>query len=235
MKRLTPQKRQSGFTLVEIAIVLVIIGLLLGGILKGQEMIVQAKIKNTISDFNGVLAAYNGYIDRYRTLPGDDNGASARWTNLTATDNGDGSSVINSGYNSSTANDESRLFWLHLRQAGFSPGQGQQQPVNAHHGILGVQTGSGPAQGGTVAPVLSTGTAGTAGFIAGFGGVMICASQVPDKVTIAVDNQTDDGRSNSGQVRAVNTPGNAAVTTSTTVTATYTETGTDTYIVCRAI
>ena len=49
---------QSGFTLVEIAIVLVIIGLLLGGILKGQEMITQAKIKNVINDFNGVTAAY---------------------------------------------------------------------------------------------------------------------------------------------------------------------------------
>ena len=48
------RKQQSGFTLVEIAIVLVIIGLLLGGILKGQEMITQAKIKNIINDFNGI-------------------------------------------------------------------------------------------------------------------------------------------------------------------------------------
>ena len=64
--------RQSGFTLVEIAIVLVIIGLLLGGILKGQEMITQAKIKNVIADFSGVSAAYHGYQDRYRAIPGDD-------------------------------------------------------------------------------------------------------------------------------------------------------------------
>ncbi len=55
---------ESGFTLVEIAIVLVIIGLLLGGILKGQEMITQAKIKNIINDFNGVTAAVNSYQDR---------------------------------------------------------------------------------------------------------------------------------------------------------------------------
>ena len=64
--------RQTGFTLVEIAIVLVIIGLLLGGILKGQEMITQAKIKNVIADFSGVSAAYHGYQDRYRAIPGDD-------------------------------------------------------------------------------------------------------------------------------------------------------------------
>ena len=70
---------QKGFTLVEIAIVLVIIGLLLGGILKGQEMITQAKIKNIISDFSGISAAFHGYQDRYRALPGDDAGAAARW------------------------------------------------------------------------------------------------------------------------------------------------------------
>src|SRR2546428_31978 len=51
-------KRQQGFTLVEIAIVLVIIGLLLGGILKGQEMLTQAKIKTAIADFSAVSAAY---------------------------------------------------------------------------------------------------------------------------------------------------------------------------------
>src|SRR4249919_3005072 len=72
--------RQAGFTLVEIAIVLVIIGLLLGGILKGQEMITQARIKNVINDFNGITAAYASYQDRYRAIPGDDAGAQARWT-----------------------------------------------------------------------------------------------------------------------------------------------------------
>ena len=61
-------RSQRGFTLVEIAIVLVIIGLLLGGILKGQEMIAQAKIKNVINDLNGVSAALNSYQDRYRAL-----------------------------------------------------------------------------------------------------------------------------------------------------------------------
>jgi prepilin-type N-terminal cleavage/methylation domain-containing protein len=70
---------QQGFTLVEIAIVLVIIGLLLGGILKGQEMITQAKIKNVVSDFSGISAAYYGYQDRYRAIPGDDQQAATRW------------------------------------------------------------------------------------------------------------------------------------------------------------
>src|SRR3954469_17870350 len=77
--KMKSMKAQAGFTLVEIAIVLVIIGLLLGGILKGQEMITQAKIKNIVNDFNGITAAINSYQDRYKALPGDDLGASTRW------------------------------------------------------------------------------------------------------------------------------------------------------------
>src|SRR5258706_14298130 len=105
---------QKGFTLVEIAIVLVIIGLLLGGILKGQEMITQAKIKNVVADFSGISAAYYGYQDRYRAIPGDDSGAGTRWTGA---QQGNGNGVVAGTYNSSTANDESRLWWDHLRRA----------------------------------------------------------------------------------------------------------------------
>ena len=87
-------RKSQGFTLVEIAIVLVIIGLLLGGILKGQEMITQAKIKNSIADFSGVSAAYYGYQDRYRAIPGDDVNAATRWTTPTAATAGNGNGVV---------------------------------------------------------------------------------------------------------------------------------------------
>src|SRR5512134_3760449 len=133
--------KQKGFTLVEIAIVLVIIGLLLGGILKGQEMITQAKIKNVIADFSGISAAYYGYQDRYRAIPGDDAGAT-RWAGAPA---GDGDGTVEGKYNSTTANEESRLWWDHLRRAGFVAGTGQQQPLNAVLGMLGVETGDGGA------------------------------------------------------------------------------------------
>jgi len=63
--------KQKGFTLVEIAIVLVIIGLLLGGILKGQELINSARVRNLADQNSGIQAAYYGYIDRYRQVPGD--------------------------------------------------------------------------------------------------------------------------------------------------------------------
>src|SRR3954468_5929670 len=94
--KMKSMKAQAGFTLVEIAIVLVIIGLLLGGILKGQEMITQAKIKNIVNDFNGITAAVNSYQDRYKALPGDDLGAKDRWTNATVGTvvSGDGNGVF---------------------------------------------------------------------------------------------------------------------------------------------
>jgi len=63
------KKIQKGFTLIEIAIVMVIIGLLLGGVLKGQEIIRNAQIKNVENTANSVATAIYTYFDRYRTLP----------------------------------------------------------------------------------------------------------------------------------------------------------------------
>ena len=144
-------KRSQGFTLVEIAIVLVIIGLLLGGILKGQEMITQAKIKNVMADFSGISAAYHGYQDRYRAIPGDDPGTATRWTTPSVATAGNGNGQVAGTYNSATATDESRLWWDHLRRAGFVAGSGTQQPFNAVTGMIGVQTGDG---GATIGPAL---------------------------------------------------------------------------------
>ena len=134
---------ETGFTLVEIAIVLVIIGLLLGGILKGQEMITQAKIKNVIADFSGVSAAYHGYQDRYRAIPGDDPNAATRWTTAPAAISGSGNGVVDGTYNNAcpatsvSGTPESCMWWDHLRRAGFVAGNGAQQPFNAVTGMIG--------------------------------------------------------------------------------------------------
>jgi len=208
---------QKGFTLVEIAIVLVIIGLLLGGILKGQEMITQAKIKNVVADFSGISAAYYGYQDRYRAIPGDDTGAATRWSGATA---GNGNGQIAGKYNSSTDTEESRMWWDHLRRAGFVAGSGFQQPFNAVTGIIGVQTGD----------------AGTGTALGGFGGLIICSAGLPDKIAIAVDTQMDDGMIGTGTVRGQkHTAGpNPDVNTAADASA-YAETGTNVYVLCRAL
>jgi prepilin-type N-terminal cleavage/methylation domain-containing protein len=224
----------SGFTLVEIAIVLVIIGLLLGGILKGQEMITQAKIKNIINDFNGLSAAMYSYQDRYRALPGDDLTAGTRWAGSFA-GNGNGQFDAQGGahtapevYNNvptavpAATTPEVNLFWWHLRLAGFVPGSTAATaiasiapPANAVNGIVGVQTG-GPD---TTFPTAN----------------IICSSNMPDKVAIAVDTQMDDGTASTGAVRANKLTAPNDVLHSIVAGDAYAETGTNLYVVCKSL
>jgi len=219
---------QEGFTLVEIAIVLVIIGLLLGGILKGQEMITQAKIKNVIADFSGISAAYYGYQDRYRAIPGDDPNAATRWSTGTAATAGNGNGVVAGGYNNGGApcgaGVESCSWWDHLRRAGFVSGTGFLPPFNAVAGALGVQTGD--AAGGAI--------------FGGFSGLIVCSANLPDKIAIAVDTQMDDGLPATGTVRALLQTGApnpvlGAGTIATPNATGYVESGTTVYVLCRSI
>jgi prepilin-type N-terminal cleavage/methylation domain-containing protein len=210
-------RTERGFTLVEIAIVLVIIGLLLGGILKGQEMITQAKIKNIVADFSGVSAAYYGYQDRYRAIPGDDPNAGTRWGAIA----GGGNGQVQGKYNSQTDSDESRKWWDHLRRAGFVAGSGYQQPFNAVTGLLGVQTGDA---GATVGPALG-----------GFVSLIVCSANLPDKIAIAVDTQMDDGIPNTGTVRGQLHTGGPNPDIDTAAASNYSETGANVYTLCRSV
>ena len=203
-------KQQSGFTLVEIAIVLVIIGLLLGGVLKGQELITQAKIKNIANDFNGMSAAVYAYQDRYKKLPGDDNGASARWGGT----NGDGDVAVGSGSLAAAqtcavgTTGENCAFWNHLRRAGFIAGQADsnESPQNAAGGTLTVQQGA-----------------------LGLSGLVVCSTNLLGKIANAIDAQFDDGVPNTGTVRA----GDGTATN--TAVGAYVDDGARVYTVCKSL
>ncbi|MCB9991587.1 MAG: prepilin-type N-terminal cleavage/methylation domain-containing protein [Rhodospirillales bacterium] len=67
---ITADKRQAGFTLVELAVVMIIIGLLIGGVLKGQELIANAQITGTASAVKSIDAATTTFRDTYAALPG---------------------------------------------------------------------------------------------------------------------------------------------------------------------
>lgn len=207
------KRQQGGFTLIEIAIVLVIIGLLLGGILKGQELITQAKIRNVVNDFTGTTAAFYAYQDRYRAIPGDDRYAATRWTNPPAT-SGTGDGTITGTY-SSTTGTESSWFWQDLRLSGLITGSGADTapPQNAVSGITGVQDGA-----------------------LGFSGLVICSSNLPAKVAQAVDSQLDDGDGTTGQVKAaLGGTTNAPAITITTTASSYVDNGNNVYTVCKNI
>lgn len=135
--------RQRGFTLVEIAIVLVIIGLLLGGILKGQQLISSARVRNMADQNSGIQAAYFGFIDRYRQIPGDMPGTLAT-TAIASTVTVGG--VIGSGGQNGRIDTwgEAGALWAHLSAAGFINGTygGVTATAAAYEG--GVLTGQVP-------------------------------------------------------------------------------------------
>lgn len=214
--------KQAGFTLIEVAIVLVIIGLLLGGVLKGQELIEQAKIKNVINDFNGTTAAFYSYQDRFNALPGDDPRAATRWigvlgdgSNATA---GNGNGIIQGEFESVTDGNEVRLFWQHLRLAGFAKGDiatsavSQTQPRNKFNGQLGVEDSG-----------------------LGVSGLILCQSNLPAKTAESVDAQFDDGEGNTGSMMANLVNGTVDIPATAAAAETYIDDGDNFYTVCRPL
>jgi len=71
--------KKSGFSLLELSIVLVIIGLIAGGVVVGQAMIHAAELRSTISDISQYQTALNNFRDKYLGLPGDLRNAEAFW------------------------------------------------------------------------------------------------------------------------------------------------------------
>lgn len=94
------RKAEKGFTLVELAIVMIIIGLLIGGVLKGQQLIENARVTATISQVKGFQAALNSFRDTYSATPGDMRNATTRLSGCNAAANcvdGSGNSLIIAG------------------------------------------------------------------------------------------------------------------------------------------
>ena len=205
-------KKQNGFTLVEIAIVLVIIGLLLGGVLKGQEIIESSKIKTLAKDLNGATAMFMAYQDRYRGVPGDDVTAAeitARGWGAVTTGDADGFIGVAATANTAaqmfpTPSAESLAALQALRSAGFLTGTGTSTvaPLNAAGGLMGFTS-----------KVMAFGDQN-----------VVCYSGLSGKQAGALDRLLDDGVSTTGSVRS-----SSAVTTAAAVIAATAATGTAPY------
>jgi prepilin-type N-terminal cleavage/methylation domain-containing protein len=202
MKIFKSVRNHKGFTLIELAIVLVIIGIILGAVLKGQELINNAKMKRAYNQYREIMAAVYTYYDRYGKFPGDDNTAAARWP---GTRNGNGDGVIDGGDTATmfkctaTTDSETCALWEHLRLANIisgsqKVGESRLNPANAYAGTIGVAN--------TTVSSLTVNWIGL--------------SEIPTNVAIYFDTQYDDGDATNGSIRALNayTPSTPDVTIS---------------------
>lgn len=127
---------RQGFSLVELSIVLVILGLLVGGVLTGQSLIRAAELRSITTEFQKYQAAVNTFRDEYDGLPGDLANATAFWgaahatpaTCLTTagtgtqTCNGDGNGAIDLPAAAASQRGEPYMAWEHLANAGLIEG-----------------------------------------------------------------------------------------------------------------
>lgn len=212
------KRTQAGFTLIELAIVLVIIGLLLGGVLKGQELINSAKVKNMANDFRNIQVYVYSYQDKFRALPGDDKAAVQH---VTATTNGNGNGVIE-GVWSATSATESFNFWQHIRLAGLATGSTvttdtTYTPTNAEGGAIGIQAASTPSITGLK------------------GSYVVCSNGILGKFAKELDTAMDDGNTATGvMMTAATVNGTAAATAVTNMATTPTLDDSTKYTVCMA-
>lgn len=183
-------RTQKGFTLVELAIVLVIIGIILGAVLKGQELINNAKVKRLYNQYREIVAAIYTYYDKYGYYPGDDPKATTRWSGIT---DGNGNGLIAVGAASTAPNfacnstgTEQCDFWAELRLANIISGSGFTNPSHPYGGAIAVSYYTMPAVG-----------AGSSATTAHW----IHFQNVPYDVCQTIDRLYDDGNAGSGSIR----------------------------------
>ena len=181
------KSNNNGFTLVEIAIVLVIIGLLLGGILKGQELINNAKVRAIADRQSSLKVAWFAFIDRFSALPGDYAQANVY---ITGANPGDGNGLI--------ADVEAPLVFQHLTAAGFlrcaqctetattTTVNGSNALVNNYGGVMSIWHDSNfyAVKGGALnqSPRL----------------MIHSGPRIPSNIIAEVDRKIDDGTPNGG-------------------------------------
>jgi type II secretory pathway pseudopilin PulG len=175
----------QGWTLVEVAIVIIIVGLLLGGVLKGRAMITNARIKNLESSYENIAKAIYTYQERYHNLPGDDNRAGELFEHVT---NEQGNPIISNGdANGKIEGNETGQAWQHLRAAQLIVGS--PYPDDA---------------GNIIVPINAFGGNTEIGYKEEFRANSISFTRIPKEIADILDEKKDDGIEEKGRMRRQN-------------------------------
>lgn len=200
-----PTKPRNGFTLVELSVVLVIIGLILGAVLLGRDLIKAAEIRAAISELSAIQTAIVMFEDKYKAIPGDMKDATAYWPGVTT--NGDGDWFFGS---SDIAQDqEGGYLWHHLGLSGLYKSFKRPNAANFSH-IYGVNTpqilpNTAAAGQRRITAFLRYGT--TSNYIqlgkynGSTGGSILCPS-IDANTAYSIDTKIDNGNPSSGKVLA---------------------------------
>lgn len=198
----------SGFTLVELAIVIVIIGLIVSGVVGGRSLIVSSERNKIISETRGFNTAIKAFFLEYDGLPGDLRDAASYWG---STSNGNGNRRID--YNGSfIGTGEEHLAWQHLTLAEILPGS-----YNGTGGDLGSIPQSevyGYYRIGYQEDIYNR-----YGTMVSLNSVELSADTgkpngpvISLKNLVAIDKKVDDGKASRGNVMGFNEEGNATCT-----------------------
>jgi prepilin-type N-terminal cleavage/methylation domain-containing protein len=191
--------KQRGFTLIEIAIVLVIIGLLLGGVLKGQELINTARVRALNNTVDGITAAWFSFQDRYRAFPGDYTQATI---NLPDPDglvaDGDGNGLVGDAGGVDSPAERANV-WVQLQAAGYITGNFDATGVAATE--YGCATTTCPDNGFGAGMNLSYGNQIRGGAAAVDTHELITGRGIPVEVIAELDRKVDDGEPESGAMQ----------------------------------
>jgi prepilin-type N-terminal cleavage/methylation domain-containing protein len=218
--------KQQGFTLVEIAIVLVIIGLLIGGVLRASELMNASRASTVVKEQTSMQTAFYGFVDRFKMLPGDLTAAQTLLINSNtapASSPNDGNVLL----------EDSPAFFNNLAQAGFivcgacaspavvtpgtagatptsgtyiTPAAGlkpSNSPVNVYGQPMAFYFNTGTTAGST--PVVGGSTAGSISFLGSSteGGkpLLLTGGTISSPILAEIDRKSDDGSPGTGSFR----------------------------------
>lgn len=212
------RESEKGFTLVELAIVMIIIGLLIGGILKGQELITNARVSATVAQVKNIDAATTTFQDKYDGMPGDLALANTRLPaacgNAVACTAGNGNGRVDTTTPGVAPGAENQQFFQHLNAAdligGVRPSLGNVLGGNYPQAEIAGGLAAAYTPGAVALPISAAAAAATRTghylTLAQDPTIAMAAANAPISPTQAfrIDNKLDDGSPAAGSVLSTN-------------------------------